>query len=143
MIERKEFFAAFQLSKLVMFYVNYFRCGNNKEAYFATSADHFIRSKRDIDRGGQCQEDILPHDSSAYRFYKKWNRLHLHDLTDAEYAGIRADMEQLMNDYNYILKERPYKGVKTCCSADHLSFSECVELSMMQPKKIQKKKEAS
>lgn len=43
----KEFMYCFQISKLIVFEVEYYTLGGNKAPYFSTSAAEFIRSKRD------------------------------------------------------------------------------------------------
>ena len=100
-----EFQAVFQITRLVLFSVNYYTLGENSHPYFATSAQKYIRSKRDISHGGQCQDDVLPV-GKARQFYKKWDRCHLKDLSESEYEEMRADLQVLMDTYNYIIDER-------------------------------------
>lgn len=80
----KEFMYCFQISKLIVFEVEYYTLGGNKAPYFSTSAAEFIRSKRDYNRCGQAQRELLPKHSPARRFFEKWDYCHLHDLTPAE-----------------------------------------------------------
>lgn len=56
----KEFMYCFQISKLIVFEVEYYTLGGNKTPYFSTSAAEFIRSKRDYNRCGQAQRELLP-----------------------------------------------------------------------------------
>lgn len=129
---KKEFLYVFQITKLITFEISYYTLGKNKSPYFATSTFEFIRSKRDYKTGGQNQEKLLPKDSLAYNFYKKWDCLHLHDLTEREYKAITKDIELLKNNYNFLYKiPTPYHT--------NISFYEIVELSKKEPKKINTK----
>lgn len=134
----KEFMYCFQIDKMTVFEIEYYTLSNNKSPYFSTSAAQFIRSKRDYSRCGQCQKDILPRHSAARRFYDKWDRLHLHDLTPEEYEEMTADIEALKARYNYIEDVRDCFGRSAGCYKTHLSFYEIVELSKLTPKKVQK-----
>lgn len=107
---KKEFIYTFQLSKLVIFTVRYTTVGNNKNPYFATTASEFIKSKRDFSRCGQCQNDLLS--GSALEFYKKYDNLHLKDLSLSEYNNIIIDLEKLKQKYNFIDSDRFYNQVE-------------------------------
>lgn len=127
----KEFMYCFQISKLIVFEVEYYTLGGNKAPYFSTSAAEFIRSKRDYSRCGQAQRELLPKRSPARRFFEKWDYCHLHDLTPAEYEEITADIEQLKARYNYIEDVRDtFRG-----SRSSIPFYKIVELSKQTPKK--------
>lgn len=127
----KEFMYCFQISKLIVFEVEYYTLGGNKAPYFSTSAAEFIRSKRYYNRCGQAQRDLLPKLSPARRFFEKWDHCHLHDLTPAEYEEITADIEQLKVRYNYIEDVRDtFRG-----SRSSIPFYKIVELSKQTPKK--------
>lgn len=117
------FHYVFQINKMVVFNVNYYLLASNRTPHFSTSADLFIRSKRDFAICGQCQKSVLPKDSLAYQFYTKWNICHLHDLTDEQYNDLCADIELLRNEYNYIFSKD-----------DNISFLNVVELSKMKLK---------
>lgn len=134
----KEFMYCFQLDKMTVFEVDFYTLSTNKMPHFSTSAARFIRSKRDYSRCGQCQKDVLPRHSAARRFYDKWDRLHLHSLTPAEYEEMTADIEKLKARYNYIEDVRDCFGRSAGCHKTHLSFYEIVELSKLTPKKPQK-----
>lgn len=127
----KEFMYCFQISKLIVFEVEYYTLGGNKAPYFSTSAAEFIRSKRDYSRCGQAQRELLPKHSPARRFFEKWDYCHLHDLTPAEYEEITADIEQLKARYNYIEDVcDTFRG-----SRSSIPFYKVVELSKQTPKK--------
>lgn len=127
----KEFMYCFQISKLIVFEVEYYTLGGNKAPYFSTSAAEFIRSKRDYNRCGQAQRELLPNHSPARRFFEKWDYCHLHNLTPAEYEEITADIEQLKARYNYIEDVRDtFRG-----SRSSIPFYKVVELSKQTPKK--------
>lgn len=128
---KKEFQVVFQLSKTRVFEVKYYTLSTNQHPHFATSAYEFCRNKRDWSRGGQSQEYVCKGFLSAYRFYQKWDKLHLKDMTEEEYSEMRYDLEKLMEKYNYILEEldeskRPY--------SPHFSFRRLAEWTKQKPK---------
>lgn len=55
----KEFMYCFQISKLIVFEVEYYTLGTNSAPYFSTSANEFCRSKLDYTRGGQAQRESV------------------------------------------------------------------------------------
>lgn len=130
-----EFMYCFQITKMIVFEVEYYTLSTNTTPHFSTSAAEFIRSKRDYSRCGQAQAELLPRHSAARRFYDKWNRLHLHDLTPEEYAEMIADIENLKARYNYIEDVRECFGQSAGCYKTHIPFYEVVELSKMPLKK--------
>ena len=127
----KEFLAVFQLSKMIVFEVNYYTLSTNRTPHFATSAAQFVRNKRDYNQCGQAQNDLLPRGSAARSFYLKWDAKHLHDLTESEYTEMMQDLEALKEKYNHILRvldesKKPY--------SPRISFYDTVELSKQTPK---------
>ena len=128
----KEFNACFQMSKMILFKVSYYTLGNNQNPYFVTSADEFIRSKRDFCRGGQAQEDLLKGFPEAYNFYKKWDVFHLKQLTQEQYDEMRKELCVLKQKYNTLLLEME-DGIKL--KPDRFSFHTLVEFSKQTPKK--------
>lgn len=131
----KEFLYCFQISKTIIFEVNYYTLSTNSNALFTTSAAEFVRNKKDFRQCGQAQADLLPLASTARRFWQKWDQHHLHDLTPAQYAELLEDLEALKTRYNYIVKEpdetrKPYNS--------RIPFWQLVEFSKQEPKKIQK-----
>ena len=98
---KKEFELVFQLSKLELFFVKYHTVGNNKNPYFSTSAALFVRNKKDYSMGGQCQDTVLSNYQDAFDFYIKWDKLHLSDLTNAQYNDLVSDIIELKTKYNY------------------------------------------
>lgn len=131
--EKKEFNMQFQLDKTTIFSVDFYTIGNNPAPYFSTSADKLMRNKRDISRGGQCQDDVLY--GEAKEFYKKWDRHHLKNLSEEDYQDLMRDIETLKDRYNYIEKERPIDDRKTDVD---INWYEEVELSKLKPKKSKK-----
>lgn len=121
-MDKKSFKYAFQISKLIIFEVNYYKLGNNKNKYFSTSAGKFVKNKKDWETCGQCQYSILK--GLSLQFWEKWDKLHLKDLTQEEYNLILQDIEKLKNVYNYIEKN----------SDIDIKFSEIVELSKKELK---------
>ncbi len=128
----KEFISCFQMSKTILFAVSYYTLGRNQNPYFVTSAYEFIRSKRDFCRVGQCQEDLLKRFQTAYKFYKKWDVLHLKQLTQEQYNEMRKDLCILEQKYNNLLIEME-DGIKFDLA--RFSFYQFVELSKQTPKK--------
>lgn len=126
---KTEFHYAFQINRLTIFEVDYYTLGDNRHPYFTTSAKHFVRSKRGVDRAGQCQEHVLS--GRAKAFWKKWDELHLKDLTDEEYNNLRDDLEVLKQSYEYIVEERDtFAGTNW-----YFTYSQIYELSMRPLKK--------
>lgn len=105
-MNKKFYFWAFQISKTIMFEVKYYILGNNEKPYFSTTANEFNRPKTDYNRCGQAQNDLLPHGSTARKFWKKWDKKHLQDLTDNEYLDLLQDIQTLKDTYNYIEDEQ-------------------------------------
>ena len=89
---------------MVLFEVKYYTCGSNTHPYFSTCAEEFIRNKRDYKRCGQCQDSVLPKNSVAMNFYKKWDCVHIKDITEEQYLEIIQDIEALKTKYNYLEK---------------------------------------
>lgn len=115
----------FQLSKMVMFEVDYYRLGGNKMPHFATSAQVFCRNKKDISRGGQCQADVLKDFPVAYDFWKKWDNKHLHRLDYETYEELLDDIEVLKDEYNWDYTK----------SGNGFPFWREVDLSKQKPKR--------
>ena len=128
---KKEFKYCFQITKLVMFKVEYYTLGNNENPYFATSANKFYKNKRDYECGGQVQDQLLPENSIARQFWEKWDKEHLKDLSDDKYREIIKDIQELKEKYNYIERIKDtFKG-----KYENFSFGEIVLLSKADLKK--------
>lgn len=125
----KEFKACFQITKTIMFEVEYYKLGNNKNPYFSTSASVFTRNKRDFSQCGQCQNKVLPKGSVARSFFKKWNEKHLEKMNDSEFMEMLEELEMLKEEYNYIYRESKIFG-----TVEDIQFYECKELSMLDLK---------
>ena len=123
------FSIVFQITKTIMFEVNYHKVGGNKDPYFATSAMVFNRPKTNYKECGQCQASVLPIASTAKMFYKKWDKYHCKDIMDSEiYKELLSDLDKLKEKYNYV--ER-FDNVD-------VTFYQCKELSMQPLKKTTK-----
>lgn len=127
----KEFITVFQISKTIIFKVNYYILRDNERAYFTTSAAQFCRSKRDYTQGGQAQDALLPLGSKARKFWQKWDCEHLRTLSPEKYAEMIKDLEGLKAAYNFICREldetrKPYNP--------YFPFWQVVELSKQTPK---------
>lgn len=129
-MKKKEFHIVFQLSKLILFEVEYYTLGNNKSPHFSTSAEQFMRNKKDFERCGQCQNDLLVNYPEAMAFYKKWDVHHLHDLSDEAYSEMVTDLVPLTAKYNYMLKEHKDSPILSY----GFSFTSLVEFSKNKPK---------
>ena len=132
----KEFQAAFQISKTIVFEVKYYTLLDNKNPHFTTSASQFCRSKRDYTICGQAQETLLKPGTAARAFFDIWDPKHLQPLTTAEYDEMRNDIETLKGKYNYIFEEldesrRPYNP--------SIGFYRLAEFTKQMPKKNTKK----
>lgn len=73
-----------------------------KNNYFSTRAKVWNNHRTDISRGGQCQEDVIPKESLAYEFYKKWDKFHLHELNEEQTKELQFDLNVLKDFYPYI-----------------------------------------
>lgn len=120
--ELTSFHFVFQLSKKVVFEVNYYRLGNNENKYFTTSASKFNQPKTDYNHCGQAQNDLCF--GVAKEFYKKWDFLHTQDITELQYNQIISDLEVLKSKYNFIYRESRSFG-----------FEDIKELSKLNLKK--------
>lgn len=128
---RNEFLYAFCIDKTTVFDVEYKTLGGNKAPYFSTSAEKFNRPKTDWSMGGQAQEKLLPRGSAARKFYDKWDRLHLKDLTDEEYAELVSDIAELKRVYPYyVAYEFEGKARRT-----NIPFYDIYKKSMEMPRK--------
>ena len=96
----KEFHIVFQQSRMVVFECSYYTLGNNASPYFSTSANMFIRSKRDYCQCGQAQNTLTK--GYIRRFWRKWDAYHLQQLNDAQLKELANDLEELKQRYNYI-----------------------------------------
>ena len=95
----KEFHAVFMVSRKIGFEVSYYRLGNNTNQDFTTSAFEFNQPKSDYSQCGQAQEILKGVANKAYKFYKKWDKLHLSVMTRSQYCEMLEDMESLKAFY--------------------------------------------
>lgn len=109
----KEFQAVFQLSKTIIFEVNFYTLSTNQTPHFSTSAAQFARNKKDFTRCGQAQMELTKGFLTARRFFLKWDKHHLHNLTPAQ--------EELDES------RRPY--------SPHFSFYRLAEWTKQDPRK--------
>lgn len=114
---------AFAINKMIIFEVEYGAIKENKNWYFSTSASEFMRNKKDFSRGGQAQNDLLPKNTFAYKFFKKWDKFHLSNLNNKQYNELLNDIEELKNKYKFIYKSEDY-------NKHYIPFYELKELSM-------------
>lgn len=117
--------AAFQITRMNTFEINYKFVGNNEYPDFCTSAIIWARNKRGYKECGQCQEKATKRHTIAYNFYKKWDKWHLKGLTETQFNELLDDIKQLEQTYNSIIKI----GETPC----NISFNELKCLSMMKP----------
>lgn len=121
-VNHKRFLYAFRINKMVIFEVEYGAIKENKSWHFSTSANKFVRNKRNWDIGGQCQEEVLK-GTKAFKFWQKWDKFHLKNLTKEEYQELLEDIEELKKQYKYIYKGEDYR-------LNYIHFEELKELSM-------------
>jgi len=119
---KKEFHCMFEITRNIIFEVGYYTLGSNKSAHFGTSANLLNRPKSDYKQCGQCQPDLLPKGGVAMRFYEKWDKKHLGDLTEDDYNDLVIDLSELEVRYN----ARFYDNDR-----DNIPFYEVVEFSKM------------
>lgn len=101
-MKKFEFHYAFQITRKIIFEVEYYTLGSNKSADFTTCANEFNQPKTDWCRCGQAQKDLLV-GGLARSFYDKWDKYHLKDITDQEvFDDLIKDIEELKKKYNYI-----------------------------------------
>lgn len=127
-MNRKYFIIAFELDRYNIFEVRYSIIGNNLKADFATSAEKFNRRKSDFKNYGQAQDECIGNNMLVRKFYEKWEKKHLKDLTDDEYVELLEDLEILKSKYNYIEEE-------TTKYYNSFNFEDLVELSKRPIKK--------
>lgn len=117
-MEKQSFNFAFVVKARVIFEVRYYRCGNNANKHFSTLCNLLDRTRTDYECGGQAQEDLLPKNTKAYKFYKKWDVLHTEDLTTEQYSELLVDIEVLKGMYPFISNE----------TDNYISFDKIVRL---------------
>lgn len=123
---KQQIHAAFQITRMNTFEIDYHFVGNNKSyPYFSTSAIIWTRNKRGYKSCGQCQENATKGHTIAYNFYKKWDKLHLKGLTEIQFNELLNDIKQLEQTYNSIIKI----GETPC----NISFNELKCLSILKP----------
>ena len=98
------FHYVFQITRMIVFEVSYYRLGSNTNKYFTTSAAQFNRPKTDYNQAGQAQNDLLKSHPVAYNFFKKWDVFHLLDLTEEQHNELWSDLNRLADKYNSILR---------------------------------------
>ncbi len=118
--ELPSFHLAFKISNRITFEVSYYRLGSNKEKYFTTSASELNRNRNDYDSAGQGQEGLLTRYPNVFKFYKKYDSLHLKDLTESQYNEIVNSLNELKKVYPQYIEKN---------SDEDIRFSEIVELS--------------
>jgi hypothetical protein len=97
------FIVTFRLAKKKLFHVTFGGLkSHTQQPYFATSGTQLNHNRSGLSRGGQCQESILSKNTLAYKFYEKWNKLHIKELTMEQYNELVQDMEELKAKYNHI-----------------------------------------
>ena len=121
-LNHKRFLYAFRITKMIMFKVEYGAIKSNKNWYFSTSASKFVKNKKNWERCGQCQEEVLK-GTKAFKFWQKWDKFHLKNLTKEEYQELLEDIEELKKQYKYIYKGEDYM-------LNNINFEELKELSM-------------
>ena len=141
----KEFKFSFQLSKIAILTICYYKLGENESAEFTISVTVLQSEKHDSIMCGQCQEGGAKGEGAVARFVNKFNMcghckeevskgygaarlfvdkfnsLHNECLNETQYNEIVAEIEILKQKYNWIESE---------------SFNKIVSMSKLTPKKI-------
>ena len=137
----KEFKFSFQLSKIAILTICYYKLVENESAEFTISVTVLQSEKHDSIMCGHCQEGGAKGDGAVARFVNKFNMcghckegygaakffvdkfnsLHNECLNETQYNEIVAGIEILKQKYNWI---------------EPGSFHDIVEMSKLTPKKI-------
>jgi hypothetical protein len=126
-MELKSFNFSFQISKLIVFEVDYYKLGDNQVKYFSTSAAQFNQPKTDFNHCGQAQKQLLKGAKEAMSFFNDFDQYHLKDLTPAQHDEILNRIGELKAKYNYIETDK------------YATFSELRALTRQIPKHLAKK----
>ena len=122
----KEFKFSFQLSKIAILTICYYKLVENESAEFTISVTVLRGAKGDgavarfvnkFNMCGHCKEGY----GAAKFFVDKFNSLHNECLNEMQYNEIVAEIEILKQKYNWIESE---------------SFNKIVSMSKLTPKKI-------
>ena len=96
------FHYVFQLSKKIVFEVNYYLLDNNNNKHYTTSAAEFNQPKTDYRQCGQAQKELLKSFPLALNFYRRFDELHIKDLTESQYDEILIGLDKLKYAYNFL-----------------------------------------
>lgn len=108
----KKITLAFRIAKKKFFEVTFGDVDSRGQApYFSTGAGVLNYVRSDWNQCGQAQESVLPKNSVAYKFYEKWDKKHLHNLTLEEVNELENDLQALKEKYPYIENQRFYNIV--------------------------------
>jgi len=123
--QKPVFYYVFQLTKKIVFEVQYYYCGGNRYPHFSTQANVFNQPKSDWERCGQGQKEVFVGFEAAMEFYKKWDYCHCKDLSREQYSEMVWDLECLTVYYNHLFSnEREF------------SFWDKAEFTKRRPKGI-------
>lgn len=130
---------AFQITKYILFEVDFSKIGSNDVPHFSEYVIMFSHQKTGYMSCFRGQENALPLVSAAKIFYKEWYKYQMVDIMDsATYKKLLCDLDGLKEKYNYI--ER--------FDNRRLTFYQLKKLSMLPLKKenkqsVSKKKKKS
>lgn len=110
----------FLIGRNEIFNVSYHKHKGNKDYDFTTSIGVFNHPRTDFNQCGQGQDDVLPKKGMAREFWEKWDKKHLHPLTEEEMQEMRKELEEM---------EKKYPFVKVEDSCYSVNFSEMVALA--------------
>lgn len=107
----KKIILSFRIEKKKFFEVSFGDVDSRNQApYFSTSAGELNYIRSDWKQCGQSQESVLPKDSLAYKFYKKWDKKHLCILKIEELEELENDLQKLKEKYPYI-KNQNFRNI--------------------------------
>lgn len=109
---------AFQITRKIVFEVEYYTLANNPRPYFTTSAAEFNQPKTDFQICGQCQRDLLTGKTKV--FHNTFDQYHLEDLTTEQWQQILAAITELKATYNFVESDKT------------ISFTQLRSLSMTE-----------
>ena len=148
----KEFKFSFQLSKIAILTVCYYKSGENESAEFTISGAEFTisvtvlqREKHDSIMCGHCQEGGAKGDGAVARFVNKFNMCgHCKEEVSKGYGAARLFVDKFNSLHNKCLNETQYNEIVAEIEIlknkynwiESESFNKIVSMSKLTPKKI-------
>ena len=97
-----EFSCAFQITRKIIFCVEFHTVGSNDHPYFSTSVGEFNQPKTDWLVCGQCQGTLLQ-GHYAKSFWEKWDYMHCKNIeNEKQFEELIEDLDKLKEKYNFV-----------------------------------------